>query len=563
MHRFVLKSLSATAVVVAIGCCTARSQELFELASFDKEINSQTDSQNLYRRIDQLEDEVRKLREQSPATQSTSLETDAGDKKSDAKAGANSEYVIGSDLSVKAEFKNGSFLWLSTPNKDFTMHIGAWAQLDNVWWDQSDVLKAPADGRPGHAQGVASGAPLGGIGDLQDGIFFRRIRPFIEGTLWENGEYRLIPALENDQFNTVGLDEFWFGAKDLPLIGSIRLGHVKNALGLEGDMTASSRCMTFMERSAYSEAIEVNQNFVTGLWLGDSLLDQRMTWSFVVFRPDLGSSSAVFFGDGQDGVQARFTGLPLYENDGRDLLHLGVSTGFRTGTSNNAVSPFHVFQFRARPELRDDDPAGGGPGIVPNADSNRFIDTGVIAADGDWLLGLETLWIRGPFSFQAEYGWNFLNGAFGVAPTGTTLHPPIVPAQDYVFNGGYLQLAYTLTGENRAYDRRMGTLAREYYGKSGPFSNAYLIRDDGGHVHCGWGAWEIAARYSYVDLNDGAGLNRIQGGILNGFTLAVNWYANTNFNLMCDWVYNQRSDLPTGTFAGFTSGFGIEAQIQF
>ena len=60
----------------------------------------------------------------------------------------------------------------------------------------------------------------------------------------------------------------------------------------------------------------------------------------------------------------------------------------------------------------------------------------------------------------------------GIAPTGTTLNPPIVPTQDYVFNGGYLQLAYTLTGENRSYDRRIGTLAREYYGKPGPYSTA-------------------------------------------------------------------------------------------
>ena len=49
-------------------------------------------------------------------------------------------------------------------------------------------------------------------------------------------------------------------------------------MGLEGDMTASSRCMTFMERSSYSEAIELNQNFVTGLWLSNNYLDQRVTW---------------------------------------------------------------------------------------------------------------------------------------------------------------------------------------------------------------------------------------------------------------------------------------------
>ena len=54
-------------------------------------------------------------------------------------------------------------------------------------------------------------------------------------------------------------------------------------------------------------------------------------------------------------------------------------------------------------------------------------------------------------------------------PTGSTFHPALVPPQNYMFNGGYIQLAYTLTGENRAYDKRGGTLAREYFGKTRSF----------------------------------------------------------------------------------------------
>ena len=34
----------------------------------------------------------------------------------------------------KASLHDGFFLWLETPNKDFTMHIGAWMQYDSVWW---------------------------------------------------------------------------------------------------------------------------------------------------------------------------------------------------------------------------------------------------------------------------------------------------------------------------------------------------------------------------------------------------------------------------------------------
>jgi phosphate-selective porin OprO/OprP len=474
-------------------------------------------------------------------------------------------YTVGSDLNIKARFTEGGYLWLSTPKNDFTMHIGAWVHYDNVFWDQSGGLRVPPGARPGPAQGVASGVAAGGIGNLEDGTFFRRLRPFIEGTVWEVYEYRLNFALENDQFSTSGLDEFWVGVNKLPAIGTIRIGHVKTPMGLEADMTASSRAMTFMERSSYSEAILLNQNFVTGIWFGNAFLDQRTSYQAALFRSDQGSSSGAFFGDGQWGAQARLTALPLWECEGRHWLHLGISGGWRNGTNNIATSPFRTFQLRARPELRDDDPAGSPAGaqVIPNADSNRMIDTGLIAARNDFLLGLEFLYVRGPFSFQAEYGWNFLDGAFGVAPTGLTLNPAIVPAQNYTFDGGYVQLAYTLTGESRAYDKFLGTLARDYFGPKGNFTNAWLVRDENGRLSWGWGAWEVAARYSYTNLNSGSGPNRIQGGQMNGYTLGLNWYLCNNVKCQFDWVYDHRYNVPVGTFPGYTSGYGMRVQLSF
>jgi phosphate-selective porin OprO/OprP len=524
---------------------------------------------DLRARMQQQETEIRQLQAQlaeiprAPATTPTAYATADGAPAAPAAPSGDPQkapegYVIGSDLSVKASFKDGLFPWLETPNKDFTLHIGCWVQWDNVWWDQSAALKAGKDGFAG-PPGVASGNSLGGIGDLQDGVYFRRIRPNFEGTFWETGEYRFIPAFENNQFNTAGIDEMWVGAKNIPFIGTIRVGHVKNALGLEGDMNSSSRCMTFMERSSYSEAIELNQNFVTGLQLARTYFDDRMTSNFVIFRPDLKSSTDAFFGDGQSGVQARFTGLPFYEDEGRHLLHLGVSGGWRDGTNNLATSPIHTIELSARPELRDDVPAKG----FTNGDPNAMVDTGLIASKQEYLMGLEAMYIRGPFSVQAEYGWNWIDNATGIAPTGLTFHPPLAPPQNYMFNGGYIQLAYTLTGENRGYDKRFGTLSREYFGKTGPFNNAWIVRDEDGNLIWNKGAWEVAARYSYVDLNDGTGANRIQGGIMDGVSLGLNWYLNPNLTANFEWVYDNRYDLPTGSLPGHTSGFGSRVQFQF
>ncbi len=117
----------------------------------------------------------------------------------------------------------------------------------------------------------------------------------------------------------------------------------------------------------------------------------------------------------------------------------------------------------------------------------------------------------------------------------------------------------------------MGTLSRYYFGSQGPYENAFLVRDLDGGICSGHGAWEIACRYSYTDLNAGpAGLAHIQGGIMNGLSLALNWYLNTNLTVNTEWVYNNRFDLPnaannTGATAqvGSTGGFGTRVQLSF
>ena len=464
------------------------------------------------------------------------------------------ETVVGSDTSIKARFFNGEGIMFETPNKDFTMHLGGWFQWDNVWWNSSgNMWKNPI------AQTTNQGVASQGIGPLQDGDDWRRIRIVMEGTFYETYEYRWNYAPENNSFSTIGLDEFWVGVNKLPVIGTMRVGHVKTPMGLEGDMTSSSRCMTFMERSSYSEAIELNQNFGTGVWFGNTYLDdERGTWSAAIFRPD-NQNSGDFFGNDQAGLQARITALPLYEDEGRHLLHLGVSGGWRDGI-NSAPGGANYVDLRARPELRDDDPGSGG---LPNADSNRMIDTLKINCNEEYLLGLEALYIRGPFSLQAEYGWNFLDNAQ------ITVGTP-KPIANYVFNGGYLQAAYTLTGENRAYDKKGGGLSRYYFGSQGPYENAFLVRDANGCLCSGHGAVELAGRYSYVNLNDGTGAAFVNGGIMQGVSVGLNWYLNLNLTVNAEWVYNFRDDLPGNganpgatTVVGDTSGFGTRVQLSF
>jgi phosphate-selective porin OprO/OprP len=557
---------STTTLLMALGLGLIANRALAQQGSDPQPFD------DLRARIEQQDKQIQELQSQMSGLQQGTTATATATPTAYAPPGAPaspgvappSQYEVGSDLSIRVTLKDGLFLWLETPNKDFTMHLGGWMQLDNVWWNESTPLNAKAGGRPGAVpQGVATGVATGGIGDLQDGCYFRRVRPFVEGTFWETGEYRLILALENIQYDNTGFDEFWVGQKDIPVINMIRVGHVKDPMGLEGDMTSSSRCMTFMERSSYSAAIELEQNFVTGIWMANNYFDERVTWQAAAFRPDLGASSGDYFGDGQSGLQGRVTALPIYKDEGRELLHLGLSGGWRNGTANLANGyTGNTIELRSRPELRDDQPAGQA--LPTNSDNTRMVDTGVLVSDQEYIMGLEALYVRGPLSFQAEYGWNWVNNVSGVIQAAAS--PPVaLPGgpHNYVFSGGYLQVAYTLTGEYRHYDKRIGTLAREYFGHEGPYEKGFLVRDADGHLCWGLGAWELAARYSYVNLNDGTGLDRIAGGEMQGVTVGLNWYVNNNLNVMLDYVYNYRSNLYPGGIVGWTDGVGARVQFQF
>src|SRR5439155_13199923 len=100
---------------------------------------------------------------------------------------------------------------------------------------------------------------------------------------------------------------------------------------------------------------------------------------------------------------------------------------------------------------------------------------------------------------QAEYCFATIYDATVAGRTG-----------DHSFNGGYVQVSYFLTGENRAYDRRYGREAANYL--DGPTTPFWLLRRDGGGLTAGLGAWELAARYNYVNLNDGT----VKGGVVGG-----------------------------------------------
>jgi phosphate-selective porin OprO/OprP len=252
-------------------------------------------------------------------------------------------------------------------------------------------------------------------------------------------------------------------------------------------------------------------------------------------------------------------------------MHFGLSATWRktepgalgNGQGNGLGGPGMV-QFRARPELRDaigDFGSGGAPG-----NSTRMVDTGAFIAPSTTVLGGEWLYFLGPLSFQAEYALVSANDAVVTVGTGRAAR---TTRGDRTFSGGYGQVSYFLTGETRLYDKQYGRLGTFYVD---PFTNFWLTEDeDTGRLNFGSGAVELAARYSYLNLNDGP----VQGGVLGGLTVGLNWYLSSNLKLQFEWVHNARWDrgipgqsqtnanTPPGAVGTTVDGFGARMQMQF
>src|SRR5262249_11382257 len=213
-------------------------------------------------------------------------------------------------------------------------------------------------------------------------------------------------------------------------------------------------------------------------------------------------------------------------------------------------------RFRARPEQRD---AIGefGDNISLPGNSGRMVDTGNIQAQAASVLGTELFYIMGPFSVMAEYAFAEMDRA--VVPNIGPLLPRTVTGNRH-FSGGYVTVSYFLTGETRTYDRTLGREGTFYVER--PFTNAFAKRSEDGGTTFGWGAWEVAARYSYVNLNDGP----IQGGIFSGVTLGLNWYLNSNLKVQFQYLHNERYHKLTGPGGNLpfdVDGFGSRVQFQF
>ncbi len=440
----------------------------------------------------------------------------------------------GSELNMDAKWNHG--LELTSKNKDFRVHIGGRFQFDSSWYsvpqNVQDNISFP----------------------YHDGFDFRRARFRMDGTLYQTMDW----AAEFDFVNAVlvrnqptsstapGFSEIamtaptdlWVQTKELPIFGIVRLGNQKEQIGFEH--IVSSRFQPLMERSFNQDTFYGGtfNGFSPGLqFFRNYGNNEDGVISGGIFKP-VNNVFGYSVGDSDYSVIARLTRLLWYENEGANLLHLGLSARQATATGNQGIaSRFQVFRTRdaIRAGLAQDWPVPAG--ITLFGDDSQTINAEIAGVFGPWTL-------------QGEYLVNGLQDARAnsAAPTGATA----------IYHGGYIQLFRFLTpGDHEHYNRHTGVFDRVL-----PQETFSIVRQRHCGSHYGRGAWQMGARYNFLDLNDD-GLN---GGILHNLTTGLNWFWNPNMKLQFNYHATHRDVSDTLSFpagSGWIHGFGTRMAFDF
>lgn len=355
--------------------------------------------------------------------------------------------------------------------------------------------------------------------DPQNRIGFRRVRFGVKGDVTTNMTYKI--EMEFAGGNDVEFRDVYLGWEELPILQELLLGNQKRPYGL--DHLNSSRYNVFVERPFVIEAFNQDARRL-GLQSYGVSDDLRYNWRYGVFTQRNVQGLGNYIDDHIQGeIAGRFANTIWYDevSDGRGYAHWAVS-GTIAEPSDQVVNGNEA-RFRTRPEARS---------------TSRWLNTGRISNPNYYqLLGLESVINVGPTQIVGEYQQVWLDRLNG--------------SPDLTFGGGYAYISYFLTGEHMPWDRETGTLARPK-----PFQNFWVVERCNGRCAAGWGAWQIAARWSYADFND-RGLSTVDGvagGVGESVTLGLNWYWNANARMQFNYIYGDIDDREVFNAADVSQG---------
>ena len=285
-------------------------------------------------------------------------------------------------------------------------------------------------------------------------------------------------------------------------LGSVTIGKQKEGAGLE--LSENGRDIPFMERSTMSTTFAFINSHIVGVRFFGEAAAGRMAWSAGWFNNWL--DDGLSFDQSGNVFTGRVTGLAVEADGGRRLLHLGTSFGYRE-------APNGAFQLKSVPEVYE----------APD-----FVDTGSFPATSGSSVAGEIVAVEGPVTVSGEYSWTRVDSPQSGNPR---------------FSGYYAMVSWALTGEARPYDHASGTFGA--ISPAAPFS----------FKHGGCGAWEVAARWSSVDLTSGS----VQGGKFDRLSGALSWRPTSQVRFEFDYGYGR---LDRDGLRGRSNFYQLRLQFQ-
>jgi phosphate-selective porin OprO/OprP len=294
------------------------------------------------------------------------------------------------------------------------------------------------------------------------------------------------------------------------------IGYFKPWLTLQDSM--SSNDFLFLERPSI---VEITRNVAAGdarAAVGAKASGDDYFAALYLTGAQWGSQNPNLLNDQQTGGTLRVATRPFRGEDWNTHIGISASKVFHLNEDDAAAGSNQAIRLRDRPELR--------------IDQNRLIDTGSIPANGADTYGIELAANWQNFMVQAEY-----------MRIDVDQDQPTGPSPTLTFQGGYIEGSWVITGESRVYNTAAAAYARP--------SPAEPFNLESG----GWGAWELAMRYSVADLNSHENNGQSQastGGVFGGlqqvYSVALSWYPidQVRFQLQFSYVDVDRRDT-TGT----------------
>ena len=408
---------------------------------------------------------------------------------------------------------------ISSGDGQFTAAFRGVFQLDGAIYDQADPGPLGTDPRRGS---FGDATENDHARDLNDGFNFRRVRLGIEGKAFGDFEYNFLYDFGGSGVEEGGkISAAWVQYNGFGPV-KLRVGAFPPVTSLED--AASNASSLFGERASVAETVR-------GIAGGDgrtavALLGSGERWNFTAAVTGNVIGTTTY--DEQVGLVGRFAYVPFKRTNA--LIHLGLNTTIVTSPAATGpdISPAGApttLRLRDRPELR--------------VDGTRLVDTGNIDADSLTSIGAEFGGLYKNFYIQAEY--------FDI---GIERRNSVLP--DPEFSGWYVQGSWILTGESRRYSTATA-------GFDGPRPlKPFNLREGN------WGAWELAIRYSNLDLNyletalPAAG--SVRGGEQDIFSIGVNWYVNNGVTLQAAYrnvSVDRTSPGGTAFVAGSTPALGV------